>query len=251
RHYYKNCFEFVFVARGSARFSVDGHTYPLSGGELFVTFPSEVHSSDSSPMVPQQMYWFQLEADDPGQLLYLNREAAGLLLEQLRSLKTRVIQMDPDQTASLLGAVFHDFCSDSPMRRMQGAQLLAFFLYSVLEYSESASFRMTPDIGRAVNAIMDHLQEELTLEELAREAALSVSRFKQKFKQQMGQSPRSFINCQKVEAAKRLLAEGVSVTETAMELGFSSSSYFSTVFRRYTTLSPSQFAESVSDERGQ
>ena len=137
------------------------------------------------------------------------------------------------------------------MCRMQGAQLLAFFLYSVLEHSESAGFRLTPDIGRAVNTIMDHLQEELTLEELAREAALSVSRFKQKFKQQMGQSPRSFINCQKVEAAKRLLAEGVSVTETAMELGFSSSSYFSTVFRRYTTLSPRQFAESVSDGKWQ
>ena len=58
---------------------------------------------------------------------------------------------------------------------------------------------------------------------------------------EVGISPRNFINFHKVEAAKGLLLEGHSVTDTAMALNFSSSNYFSNVFRRYTSFSPSQY----------
>ena len=44
-----------------------------------------------------------------------------------------------------------------------------------------------------------------------------------------------------VELARQLLLEGRSVTDVAMELGFSSSNYFSSVFRRYTAMSPTQY----------
>lgn len=40
---------------------------------------------------------------------------------------------------------------------------------------------------------------------------------------------------------RQLLLEGRSVTDIAMELGFSSSNYFSSVFRRYTAMSPTQY----------
>ena len=60
---------------------------------------------------------------------------------------------------------------------------------------------------------------------------------------QMGTNPRSFINYHKIEAAKKLLLDGQSVTDTAMELSFSSSNYFSAVFRRYTSLSPTEYVK--------
>ena len=118
----------------------------------------------------------------------------------------------------------------------------------MVESAADVSFRITPDIGRATNYIMEHIQEELSMEELAQTALLSVSRFKQKFKLQLGISPRNFINLRKVEAAKRLLQEGHSVTQVAMDLGFSSSNYFSSVFRRYTSYSPSQYALRAAQE---
>ena len=42
-HYHEDCFEFTYFLHGNVRFSVGGHSYPLSGGDLFVTFPNEVH----------------------------------------------------------------------------------------------------------------------------------------------------------------------------------------------------------------
>ena len=241
RHYHKDCFEFTFLIQGNVRFRAADRIYPLSGGDLFFTLPDEVHDTASAPMSLHQMYWFQLDTSNAAQFLYMAPSAAQELIGRLRALPSRVVRMDVEEATALLSAVFSYFHSADAMRRMQGAQLLGFFLYRVLECSESVDVRITPDIGLAVSYIMDHLAEELPLETLSRQAMLSLPRFKQKFKAQMGVSPRNFINSQKVELARQLLLEGCSVTETAMELGFSSSNYFSSVFRRYTAVSPTQF----------
>ena len=45
----------------------------------------------------------------------------------------------------------------------------------------------------------------------------------------------------KIGEAKMLLAEGRSVTQVAQELSFSTSSYFTYVFRKYTMHTPSEY----------
>ena len=71
-------------------------------------------------------------------------------------------------------------------------------------------------------------------------ARLSESRFKTRFKREMGVPPEEFWLRQKIERATVLLKTR-NVTEVAHELGFSSSQYFATVFKRYTRVSPSRF----------
>ena len=79
------------------------------------------------------------------------------------------------------------------------------------------------------------------MEELAKLCRLSVSQFKQKFRAQVGMAPRHYVNYHKIQLAKKMLLDGMSVTNTAMELGFGSSSYFTVVFRRYSACTPSEF----------
>ena len=244
-HYHKDCFEFTYIVDGNIRFSVDGRTYPLTGGDLYLTFPNEIHDTGSSPMSVHQMYWFQLEADDPDHFLFLDPATARQLLDMLYNLPARVFQLEVDETENILRSAFQYFRSGTPLGRIQGAQMVAFFLCRVVERSAQPSFRITPDIGRTMEYILEHLNEELSLEELSQIALLSVSRFKQKFKLQIGTSPRNFVNFHKVETAKKLLLDGKSVTDVAMELSFSSSNYFSSVFRRYTSYSPSQYLEAM------
>ena len=127
--------------------------------------------------------------------------------------------------------------------------MLGYFLCQIIKNASLPSFKITPDIGRTMEYIIEHLDEEIPIEELAQIALLSVSRFKQKFKDQMGTSPRNFINYNKIEEAKRKLQENGNVTQTAMELGFSSSNYFSSVFRKFTSTSPSEYLKQLSDDR--
>ena len=244
-HYHRDCFEFTYLVHGNVRFSVDGRTYPLSGGDLFVTMPNEVHDTAGIPMSVHQLYWFQLEARDPATFRFMAPAAARGLLAQLSRLPARVIKLEAGETTELLAKVFQAFHKGDPISRKQGVHLLSYFLYHVVECAETTRFLITPDIGRTIDYIFQHLAEDLPMEELARVALLSESRFKQKFKAEVGTSPRDFVNFHKVEAAKNLLLEGHSVTDVAMELSFSSSNYFSSVFRRYTSFSPTQYPQSM------
>ncbi|MDR1158972.1 MAG: AraC family transcriptional regulator [Oscillospiraceae bacterium] len=100
---------------------------------------------------------------------------------------------------------------------------------------------LSQDIANATAFIERSIGEPISMPELAQAAHLSVSRFKQKFKEQIGATPREYVNRMKVEISKaRLLATG-SVTEVAFELGFTSSNYFSVIFKRFTGLSPSEY----------
>ena len=99
-----------------------------------------------------------------------------------------------------------------------------------------------PLIARIVERIKSDPGGNYTLTDLAEEAGLSLSRLKSKFKAQIGIAPHEFILRCKVEAAKKvLLDENRSVTDTAMELRFSSSQYFATVFKRFTQQTPVEY----------
>ena len=71
------------------------------------------------------------------------------------------------------------------------ASYLQLFLYLLIHSANSEKFALSPDIGRTLNYILDNITEELPLEELAALANLSCSQYKQKFKKQLGISPRS------------------------------------------------------------
>ena len=57
-------------------------------------------------------------------------------------------------------------------------------------------------------------------------------------------SPKAYQMQQKIQTAKRLLAEtSMKVTEIAMEIGFSSSQHFANTFKAHTGLSPTIWAK--------
>ena len=101
-------------------------------------------------------------------------------------------------------------------------------------------------MSRVLRHIEGHLEEPLALPGLAERAGLSLPRFKSRFKQEVGIPPADYVLRCKIEAAKqRLAGSTVSVTDVAFELGFSSSQYFATVFRRYTRQTPGQYRAAI------
>ncbi len=82
----------------------------------------------------------------------------------------------------------------------------------------------------------------LRIGELAKMCGISEVHFRSEFKKIYGSSPLDYIKKRRIEMAKGLLQTGMcSVTETAIQSGFDSVSYFSYEFRRLTGMSPSEY----------
>ncbi len=79
-------------------------------------------------------------------------------------------------------------------------------------------------VQRACRYIEQHLDETLRLEQLGSELGLSQAYAQRLFKRVMGISPRQYAEAQRLERVKHQLKEGISVTQTLYEVGYSSSS---------------------------
>jgi transcriptional regulator GlxA family with amidase domain len=90
--------------------------------------------------------------------------------------------------------------------------------------------------------IRDHLHEELSVERLAQEVALSPRQFTRRFTQATGRSPAAYVLELRTEEARRQLLEGGSnVGEIAMALGFKSDDVFRRAFERRFGLGPLEY----------
>ncbi len=87
-----------------------------------------------------------------------------------------------------------------------------------------------------------HLDEELTLEELAKEVGYSEYHLSRKFKEETGRNIRDYIKNARIERAKLLLsATDLSIREIAEQLCFCAPSHFARVFREVTGQLPQQY----------
>lgn len=106
-----------------------------------------------------------------------------------------------------------------------------------------AASRRKNEFEAVCEYIEKHLTEPLTLERIARDNRMSVSKLKVMFQTESGRGAIAYIIDRRLELAKKLLREeGCSVTEAAFSLGFSSVHYFSRLFKKKNGISPTEWA---------
>src|SRR5260370_14445847 len=92
---------------------------------------------------------------------------------------------------------------------------------------------------RAIQTMHTHLQEQLTLEDLAAVAYLSPSHFHRVFCRLIGIAPGEFLAALRFQAARRLLVTtSLSVTDICFEVGYTSIGSFTSRFTHLVGLSP-------------
>jgi len=98
-------------------------------------------------------------------------------------------------------------------------------------------------MNKVVDYIYDHLAEPITLNQLARVAIFSPFHFHRLFSAFIGETPSAFIKRLRLEKAASALRlkTADSITNIALDCGFSSSALFSRVFREHFCMSASQY----------
>lgn len=98
-----------------------------------------------------------------------------------------------------------------------------------------------PFLDRVVDAIREEPGRDWTVERLAGIGAMSRSTFAERFRSTVGRSPADYVTEVRVDAAKRMLEAGRSVSDISRELGYASDEGFSRAFRRRTGQTPSSW----------
>ncbi len=163
---------------------------------------------------------------------------------------------DPYTAASQL-CTLATMMLDALTKKMVGSKLLfetlsrAFLVLFVQEYGEvedgmpfTSSFT-AEDYYHLIRYIETQYHENITVEDLARVSAMSISHFSRHFKRVTGKSPLAFVMSYRVEQAKKKLAENLSYADIACECGFSDQSHFNRVFKKKTGMTPKEYHNSL------
>jgi AraC-like DNA-binding protein len=241
-HRHFGCLEVHFRDRGEQHFQLGDETYLLRGGDLFLTLPDESHSTGGWPSEVGSMYWFTLKLPPNGEgMLGLSREESWAILDRLLNPPCRQFRAT-SRTRALFAEVLRLHYSQQLLMRTVRMRLAMCSL--LLEIMESAARRAagsqtSQQVAEAILAIQKAPHEPYRIPDLARKAHLSASQFKSRFKKETGVSPWQYILNARIDVAKqRLITGNESITQIAMDLGFASSQYFATTFKRITGVTP-------------
>ncbi|MUG99389.1 AraC family transcriptional regulator [Scytonema sp. UIC 10036] len=139
--------------------------------------------------------------------------------------------------------------SDGMMGRLYVESLTqALVIHLLRHYSEVAQTKTSENrnltrtqLQQAIDYIHAHLDRDLSLVQIAQVINISPTYFASLFKRATGISPHQYVIQQRVERAKMMLLKtDLSISDIALQVGFSSQSHLTQQFKRFTGMTPKQ-----------
>ena len=142
--------------------------------------------------------------------------------------------------------------AESPSGKLFSESLTQTLIFHLLQNYSTAKFASRDLQGglsgyrlrQVKEYIGENLEEDLSLSEIAAVAKLSQFHFSRAFRKTAGMTPQQFVMRQRIERAKELLAENdLPIIEISLRTGFKNQSHFTTLFRKFTKLTPKMWRE--------
>ena len=250
-HIHRDAYEICYLIQGQATWWVENNTYEVGRGDFYITRPNERHGGVDEIMHPCELYWLQINIPDN-----------GALLPELTALETMTIAHDLEaidhrsfpgsiKAKSIFNRILNEHRHPSRYARIATRSALHDLLICLLRnytayLSGHMNLAISADIQKAIFWIEERLSEPFRVSEVARTINMSESYFYQRFLQEVGFTPVEYYNHRRIQKAQELLCqEDISVTEIAYSLGFSTSQYFATVFKKFVGTTPRQYRKEV------
>lgn len=130
----------------------------------------------------------------------------------------------------------------------QAHSLLELLLIRLTENENSVDFDISPDeklYRTAVNYMKENISENICINDIAKLCHVGPTKIKNVFSQYTGEAIMTHFYNMKINTAKKMLGDGMSVGEVSDALGYSSQAYLSAVFKKITGVTPKEFKNSL------
>jgi AraC-like DNA-binding protein len=240
-------FEILYLARGRQTQVINHRRYTMTGGDLLLARPGDLHETGPDPEERGIAYWVSIvwppsARDFVGLAGVLAKSLAAALAGLLDDRRIVLIKGHPGMRRDL------DDClpkaAITPQMAVRIQNRIVHFLLAVVDCAMlEGNPRADGWVRRVVAFIDQQLGERLDDGLLARHFGLSKPWFVSRFRREVGMPPMQFIQHRRVERAQRRLVEApdVTITEIAFDCGFATTEHFATVFKRYAGMSPRDF----------
>ena len=236
-HYHPN-HELYLMLEGECKYFIGNSIYEIRGGDLVI--------------IPSRMIHKTVYNGNYRKRLLLNCASSVIPEQVLNKLNGRAhILRDSDindEVIRLFELIEREYNSQDPfaftMLKCYVQQLYVIIARSQL--TSKVDEVTNNSVSYVLNYINEHYSERITLENMAKACAVSISHLSKTFKAETGLGFADYLSTLRLEKAEAMLREreDMSVTEIAFSCGFNDSNYFSDRFKREFGISPLKFRKS-------
>lgn len=235
-------YQIIYIASGNGLFeSANCRQQPIKEGAILFLFPGEWHRFKPDPQSGWDEFWVGFKGDIIEHIVqaqFLSKKNALLkigLSETIIQLFTSIIEITKEERTGyqplLSGIVMHLLGEIHSQTKQQ--------LYIGEDVTESI-------INRARIIFRTNIDQQINIEEVAKELCVSYAWFRKAFKTYTGIAPHQYLLQLKIEKAKMLLPNrSRPIKEIAFSLNFESAFYFSKLFKEKTGVSPKEYRKNL------
>lgn len=258
---YHDIFELTLCIDGAALERMGDKVYHYKAGDWIFLKPGVKHGTFNNTDGPFSYMAIHFDIDDPALRKLLKRSTLSHVTAEMAKL-TKL----PELTLAIDNMLLHNVNRNQEVKynrdlviKLDEIDKLAFQAHILLIISEYIKLvrstvqslsDLEPDISKQelehannIGAILDgHVFESLNMSQVYETVGLSRSQCTRTFTKVYGLSPRQYYTGLKLKKAKELLlVTNLTVEEIARQLCFSSLYHFSRQFKRWTSVSPTQY----------
>lgn len=239
----------IAIVSGAKEAILDGESFIYDSTRYMccsMSMPVEAGIRAASPENPLIGVYIPIETRVMTELAIEMENASGAIRQPKSSSLPKGLALahwDDDFTETLVRLLK---LIDSPEgSHVLGDGRLRELYYAVLKggagVSARRAFGVGNEIARAIEYMSSRLDQMVTIDDMASQVGMSRAVLHRKFKQATSMSPIQFVKSMRLNKAAMKVAEGMSVNEASMAVGYVSSSQFSREFKRMYGQSPKQW----------
>lgn len=229
---------------GTRRLCCNNKGYSITGGDMLLFNPNDSHSCTQSSSEPFDYKAVNISKET---MLHLSQEITGKKAPV--GFCENVIKND-ELSASF--RIFHKMITENAEKFEKEENLLIFMTQLIKQYSQPFSDCVSfgsEEIENTCKFINEHFAEHLTLNDLCRCSGLSKSTLLRAFTGSKGVTPYRYLQSIRIDKAKKLLEQGASPIDAAMQTGFSDQSHFTNFFNMFIGLSPAAYRRIFKEDK--
>jgi len=254
-HNHPTHYEIILITGGRVHWWVEDRTYDVGRGTLFVVRPGEFHGATNAVYEPCEIYGVSVRKPDNHTFPGMTADASALITQTFDHLQRHTATSQSSIQPSF-ERLLAEHAQRTPLSPVAARAALHEILVATARTFES-TYKQTPPqpndqhspmIQQAIDYIHQHLADLDSVARIATAIGVTEKRLSQRFMDEVGFTPVAYLaHCRVQEAQRRLTGTNATITEIALALGFSSSQYFSTTFRKLVGISPAAFREQAAN----
>ncbi len=237
------CCELFLCLEGGNSFLIDDKLYEISDGDLFVINQFEAHKVAPDKSDKFKRYIMHIH---PAFLYDLSGSDANLSECFYAANRVNKITLNTNQLQKLVDLFESlknkEVYGDQTYKKLRVTEILLetnrLFALSSKQNTEDVSHKT---IHLVIDYINNNYSKELKLEDIAKSAFISVNQLCRIFNKYCSTTVTKYIISKRITEAKKLLADGTSVTDTAYMCGFNDYANFIKTFKKTVGISPGKY----------